>query len=218
MAGEERLGEAWLLVARGDPERARTVLADAAATAAKTGHLSSEALLRTDMARLGAANGVTDRLAELARLCDGPFASARAHLAAALAAGDPAQLLDVTDELEQVGASLLAAEAATAAASALHLTGKPRAAAAAAVRATTLAAQCQGARTPLLATTRTSHPLTDRERQIALLAAAGTPSRDIAAALTLSVRTINNHLHRTYTKLGVTNRAELAKALTEKPA
>ena len=49
--------------------------------------------------------------------------------------------------------------------------------------------------------------LTDRERQIARLAADGVPSRDIADQLYLSTRTVDNHLQRVYTKLGVTGRA-----------
>ena len=56
-------------------------------------------------------------------------------------------------------------------------------------------------------------PLTDREREIAVLAAAGQSSRAIADRLYLSVRTIDNHLGRIYDKLGVSNRAELAAAL-----
>jgi DNA-binding CsgD family transcriptional regulator len=55
-------------------------------------------------------------------------------------------------------------------------------------------------------------PLTDREREIAVLAAAGQSSRAIAETLFLSVRTIDNHLGRIYDKLGVSNRADLASA------
>lgn len=55
--------------------------------------------------------------------------------------------------------------------------------------------------------------LTNREREVSLLAAAGLPSRAIADRLSLSVRTVNNHLVRAYSKLGVSRRDELAKAL-----
>jgi DNA-binding NarL/FixJ family response regulator len=60
-------------------------------------------------------------------------------------------------------------------------------------------------------------PLTEREREIGRLAAAGTSSREIAERLYLSVRTVENHLHSAYTKLGVTNRAELADAFRTGP-
>ncbi|MGW2563690.1 response regulator transcription factor [Streptomyces sp. NPDC001514] len=75
-----------------------------------------------------------------------------------------------------------------------------------------MAGRCEGARTPLLAAAPTA-PLTDREREVALLAATGTRSKDIAGALHLSVRTVDNHLQRVYTKLGVTRRSELAGVL-----
>jgi DNA-binding CsgD family transcriptional regulator len=41
----------------------------------------------------------------------------------------------------------------------------------------------------------------------------GAPSSAIAAALHVSVRTVNNHLHRVYTKLGVSDRRSLAEVL-----
>jgi DNA-binding CsgD family transcriptional regulator len=56
-------------------------------------------------------------------------------------------------------------------------------------------------------------PLTNREREIALLAADGLPSRVIAERLYVSVRTVDNHLARIYTKLGVTGRSELPAVL-----
>jgi len=67
--------------------------------------------------------------------------------------------------------------------------------------------------TPALARGRTVVPLTEREREIAVLAASGQSSRVIADRLYLSVRTIDNHLGRIYEKLGVASRAELAAAL-----
>lgn len=52
--------------------------------------------------------------------------------------------------------------------------------------------------------------LTIRERQIARLAATGLTSRDIAAELSVSPRTVDTHLSRIYRKLGITTRAALA--------
>jgi DNA-binding CsgD family transcriptional regulator len=42
-----------------------------------------------------------------------------------------------------------------------------------------------------------------------MLAAARTSSREIAARLSLSVRTVDNHLSRIYAKLGISSRAQL---------
>jgi DNA-binding CsgD family transcriptional regulator len=56
-------------------------------------------------------------------------------------------------------------------------------------------------------------PLTNREREVAILAASGLTSRAIAERLFLSARTVDNHLARIYAKLGVTSRAELPAAI-----
>ena len=55
--------------------------------------------------------------------------------------------------------------------------------------------------------------LTAREREIAVLAATGITSGEIADALFLSVRTVNSHLGRIYRKLDVPNRASLTRAM-----
>ena len=153
-AGEEHLGEAWLLAARGNLAQARSVLGDAARTARTTGHVTGEALLLTDLARLGGAHDAAPRLAELAQSCDGALAPARARLAMALAADSPDQLLRAADACQAIGADLLAAEAATAAGAAWRRAHQPRRAAVADDRAAAALARCEGARTPLLTTAR----------------------------------------------------------------
>ncbi|MFD7610738.1 AAA family ATPase [Streptomyces sp. NPDC059828] len=210
---EEDLGEAWLHVARGELTRARTVLAEAAQAAFDRGHTASEAILLTDLVRLGGAREAAARLAEIASECTGRFHRARADLAAAWATNDPEGLLSVADALETIGADLLAAEAASTAAALLKEAGQTRRASAAAVRAEALEARCEGARTPALMARQDVVRLTGREHEIALLAARGMFSKDIATELTLSVRTVDNHLQRVYAKLGLTTRRELADRL-----
>jgi len=78
-----------------------------------------------------------------------------------------------------------------------------------------LLGHCSEVRTPALLAGQPN--LTDREHQVAKLAAAGVASRDIAEQLFLSIRTVENHLQRAYGKLGVTGRAELAGALRALP-
>jgi DNA-binding CsgD family transcriptional regulator len=56
--------------------------------------------------------------------------------------------------------------------------------------------------------------LTAQERRIAELAARGLSNRDIGTTLRLSHRTVGYHLHKTYAKLHVTSRVQLAAALT----
>ncbi|MGQ4365809.1 helix-turn-helix domain-containing protein, partial [Streptomyces sp. SAS_272] len=79
--------------------------------------------------------------------------------------------------------------------------------------AETLTARCEGAKTPALLAGGGLVRLTAREHEIALLASRGMLSKNIAAALTISVRTVDNHLQRIYAKLGVTTRRELADRL-----
>ena len=56
-------------------------------------------------------------------------------------------------------------------------------------------------------------PLSTQQRRIAELAAAGQTSKEIAAHLSLSPRTVDSHLYRIFHKLGVTTRAGLGDAL-----
>ncbi|MFD9624137.1 LuxR C-terminal-related transcriptional regulator [Streptomyces virginiae] len=211
--GEGRLGEAWYLAAQGQMREARDVLIGAVKMARETGHVNSEGLLLTELARLGGADLAAARLADLAAVCDGDFTPARAHFAAASANGDGDQLVQASDELEQVGANLVAAEAASLAAQIYSQTGRKRSSTAARLRANRLAAKCPGAVTPGLTAGEAPVVLTRREIEVALLAAAGNSSKEIAAALTLSIRTIDNHLLSIYNKLGVKSRSELSGAL-----
>jgi DNA-binding CsgD family transcriptional regulator len=209
------LARAWLAVAHGDLPTARSILTDGATTARTAGLATIETVLLTDLARLGDPGQAALRLAELAGVCDGAFARARAGLAGALAAGDPDRLTAAAHTLATIGADLLAAEASAAAADADRTAGHARKAAAATQQAQACALRCEGAGTPLLVfATVTTAALTVRERDIALLAAHGTSSKDIADTLHLSVRTVDNHLLHAYTKLGVTSRRELAQTLT----
>lgn len=204
---------ARLAAARGELDRARTILSRGAELAASAGMATSEALLLTEIARFGDAALAAPRLAALAEVCDGRLAPARARFAA----DEPAELLGAAADLESIGADLLAAEAATAAAAAYTRAADARRATAAGHRARALLDRCGPVRTPLLAAGQATATLTARERDIALAAARGASSQEIAEQLSLSVRTVENHLYRAYAKLGVTSRRELAATLTEKP-
>ncbi|MFJ4650063.1 response regulator transcription factor [Nocardia sp. NPDC088792] len=57
-----------------------------------------------------------------------------------------------------------------------------------------------------------SAPLTRREQIIVAFAAQGMLNREIAERLFLSIRTVENHLQRSYTKLGIHSRHELHAA------
>lgn len=57
--------------------------------------------------------------------------------------------------------------------------------------------------------------LTPRELEILRLAAGRLGDKEIAQQLNLSPRTVQNHLHRAYEKLGVSNRAQAARRLSD---
>jgi DNA-binding CsgD family transcriptional regulator len=147
-----------------------------------------------DAVRLGAPERVAGRLT-------GVFA---AH-ADALARADGPALDRVAEELERRGFLLFAAEASAQAVGAHR---DPRAARTARTRAAALARRCQGARTPALSGLVLGE-LTARQRQVVTLAAAGLSNRQIAEQLTLSVRTVGNHLYGAYTRLGAGDRGAL---------
>lgn len=55
--------------------------------------------------------------------------------------------------------------------------------------------------------------LSDREREILLLAAQGLDNSEIAERLTLSVRTVERHFQNVYLKLGLSGRTARAAAV-----
>jgi DNA-binding CsgD family transcriptional regulator len=213
---EQQLADAWTALAARRPAEAAQRFRDAAAQAASTGHRTAEAWLLHDLMRTHGAD-TSARLRELASICDSPLVSARARHAASARARNAPELAAAASDFEVLGAILLAAEATASAAEAFSRAGDQRAAAAALRRSSELAAACEGAATPGLIHTARPVPLSGREREIVMLAATGMASKDIAQRLYLSVRTVNNHLHHAYTKLGVTSRAGLAQALSGSP-
>jgi len=57
--------------------------------------------------------------------------------------------------------------------------------------------------------------LTPREQEILLLAGRRLGDKEIAQQLNLSPRTVQNHLHRAYEKLGVSDRLQAARRLSD---
>lgn len=210
-------GRAWSHLALGDLGAARGWLGQAVDVARSTRQRPLELASLHDVARLGDPASVAERMAELAAEVEGPLAPIRVRHVQAAARGDGPALDAVVDEYVALGIVLLAAEAASEAAAAHTRSGERRRAEAAAVRSKALAAACEGARTPALLLGRAPVPLTARERDVVGLAAQGLSSKVIAERLFLSVRTVDNHLQRAYTKLGVTGRDDLAAALDLQP-
>jgi DNA-binding CsgD family transcriptional regulator len=204
------LARAWTAHARGEFSRARRIAAECARRCASFGQVAFEAFAWHDAARLGEPSSAVAPLVSLASRVDGDLVPAFAANAGALAAEDPAELGRVAATFEELGAVLYAAEALAASARLYRAGGRTGSALTAAVRAERLVEQCEGARTPALTGFDASVPLTRRELEIATLAARGLTNRQIAERLVVSVRTVDNHLHNAFAKLGIAHRDELA--------
>ncbi|MER6036824.1 LuxR C-terminal-related transcriptional regulator [Streptomyces sp. NPDC001835] len=182
--GDGRGTGVWAAAARGDLGSALDRIA------------GDEVLALYDAVRLGAPERVAGRLPG-----DGVFA----RHADALARGDGPALDRAAGALAERGFLLFAAEAH---AQAVPAHRDPRAARLSRTRALALARRCQGARTPALGALVLGD-LTARQRQIVALAASGLSNRQIAERLTLSVRTVGNHLYGAYARLGASDRGAL---------
>jgi len=57
--------------------------------------------------------------------------------------------------------------------------------------------------------------LTPRQREVLALVAQGKPDREIATRLVIALRTVGNHIHAIFGKLGVHNRTEATRLALE---
>jgi DNA-binding CsgD family transcriptional regulator len=204
----------WVAAAGGKHEECVRLGLRAVHRARECSATSLELIALHDLVRFGSAELAADRLAELANWAQGPCPALYAAHAKAAIAADPVALGSVSERFAELGMILHAAEAMAQSAVAFRATGDTRSGQAAAGRAGVLADACQGARTPALAAIETP-TLTARERQIARLAAAGLTNQQIAEQLSVSRRTVENHLYSGYVKLGTRNREELAALLAD---
>jgi DNA-binding NarL/FixJ family response regulator len=205
----ELLAEAWLAAVQMRTTEARGLARRAAEFAHHHDQLAREvwclqtAVQFDDMTAAG-------RLAELATQVDGPRVAVAARYAAALSADDAGELHAVSAEFEAMGDLLTAADAAGQAATAYRRAGLLGSAMTAAAAAQRLATICGGATSPAIVAASHVPPFTHREREIAALVAQGLSNRQIAEAVSLSVRTVESHIYRSSTKAGVAGRSGLA--------
>lgn len=208
---------AWTSAAASDVATARQHLEAAVEVGQETGDRLGTTRALHGLARMGRARQVADQLELLAAHVDGPFTEARLSYTLAAAAKDSSALEDAADAFEDVGAMLYAAEALGEAAVHYRRDGSTRDAAAAQHKAARLLARCEGAVTPFVQAIGARAQLTPAELDTALQAANGSTDKQIAELMHLSVRTVENRLHRAYQKLGLSHRRELADALRDLP-
>ncbi|MGQ0803396.1 MAG: LuxR C-terminal-related transcriptional regulator [Actinomycetota bacterium] len=202
---------AWVDVADDRLQAASQSLEDAAAAARASGQFVLEAGCLHDLARLGDARRALDLLSDNARACDGALVPLRVAHIEAIARADVDAIERAAEGFEHIEAWLLAAEAWAGRAG---MRSQPRETARAARRAHAAAARCERARPPMLRAVPRPE-LTDRVREVAVLAAAGVARVRIAERLYLSARTVDRHIEDVYRRLGVRSRDELPAALAD---
>ena len=204
---------AWVAASRGRTSEALALAREAAEFARARGQHAREVICLQTALQFGDTHGA-DRLGELADIVEGPRAELVARWAAQLGAHDGDALLGISAELEELGDRIAAADAAAQAALAFERDGRRGARLTACGRATRLIDDC-AATTPATQTVATPLPLSSREREIAVLVSEGMSNKQIADALTMSVRTVEGHIYRACNKLGTANRTELGRLVAQ---
>jgi DNA-binding NarL/FixJ family response regulator len=203
------LTEAWVAAGRQRLTEARRLARSAADFAREHGQWAREVWCLQTAVQFDDTDAA-ERLAELATFVEGPRVAVAARYASALSADDADDLDQVSVDFEAMGELLAAADAAGQAAVSHRRAGRVGSAMTAASRVRRLATACGGATSPAITAAALVPPFTRREREIAVLVAQGLSNREIAEALSLSVRTIESHVYNASSKAGVTGRSALA--------
>lgn len=188
-----------------------------AARLAQLGQVTEETEVHLLLLRLGELDGLA-RLRDITSEPAGRENGLLHSFAQALLEKDADRILVLARDATDAGYPLLAAEAAAYGARFLagegqrdgQRNGKRARRREAARLVQQLRLQLTGAATSQLTDSFIIRQLTYRERDVATLVAQGMRSRDIAARLGVSVRTVEGHIYRIYDKLHVRTRGELA--------
>lgn len=211
----ELLTEAWLAAVRSRLTEARRLAREAAQFAREHDQFAREVWCLQTAVQFDDTDAA-ERLAELARIVQGPRAALAARYAAALSADDAGELDWASAEFEIMGDMLAAADAAGQAATAHRRAGRAGSALTAAARAHRLATVCGGATSPAIEAASFAPPFSNRELEIAVLVAQGLSNREIAEAVSLSVRTVESHIYRASSKAGVSGRSALGEVMRQR--
>jgi DNA-binding CsgD family transcriptional regulator len=211
---EKSIARAWVAAEQGAVSEAIALLRSAAEKAGANGRFAVEVMCRQTTTQLG-DRSCEPRLRELEGTVEGPRVGVAARFAAAMHEDNGGELAAVSQAFEEMGDRVAAVDAAGQAAIAYRRQDRRGSALNCAARTEALAAEC-GADTPTLRQAREPLPLTDREREIVLLLGQGLSNKDVAARLTVSVRTVEGHIYKAMAKTGTTSREELAALLTQR--
>jgi DNA-binding CsgD family transcriptional regulator len=204
---ELELARAWERACAGQTSAAQAHAVHAAQIARQSGMYAVEMRALHTAVRLDNRSHA-ERLAELATTLNTALAEAIAQHARGLADRDGDLLDAAAHRFADMGAMAFAADAAAQAAREHARTGQRGKETKSSTRARWLASEHE-IRTPAVHSVAQPLPITDREREIANLAAAGLSNRQIAERLSVSVRTVEGHVYRIFAKLGVERREQL---------
>ncbi|MFC7446635.1 helix-turn-helix transcriptional regulator [Rhodococcus daqingensis] len=199
----------WLAAGSGDLGRAIGLARRAADHASELGLFAVAAEAVHTAVRFG-DRACGARLTALSNMVDGSLIAPMTTQAIAAEAADGYGLLSAAAQFDHLGSRLLAADAFAQSAAAFRRTGNRRAELRASTRAYTLARMCGDACTPAILAAAGPLPLTPREHEVAVLAAARLTNHEIADRLAVSTRTVEGHIYHIYMKLDVPDREGLA--------
>jgi ATP/maltotriose-dependent transcriptional regulator MalT len=213
---ELELARAWERASVGQTTAAQKHVVRAAQIAQQSGMYAVEMSALHTAVRFGDRSH-TSRVEELARTLNTPLAEAVAAHARGLADHDGDLLDAAANRFADLGAVAFAADAAAQGAAAQAArehahTGHRGKEVASSARAHGLASRGE-VRTPAVAAAARPLPISDREREIAMLVAAGWSNHQVADRLVVSVRTVEGHLYRIFAKLGIDDRDQLIHLL-----
>lgn len=215
MIGMEDVALAWLAVAQGHIPVAERMLIEVAERSCASGARTVAVEALHSLARIGKAPLAHAMAERLSHDVQGPLLNAKLEMVLAAALQHAGHLTDVAQAFGSMGAWLFAAEAWAESSRIFTRRGDRRRATRSRLEAQNAMAKCEQARTPLITFTEaTAKVITDREREVAVLAADGLSSKQIAERLFLSRRTVDNYLQQCYRKLGITRREQIRPLLS----
>lgn len=161
--------------------------------------------------RVGDSTAVP-RLSEVAAMVDSGSKEFFLEWSKALGSQNPADLDRASIVAMKYGFDLVAVELATHALNKFHDSGKVHRSRKTASKVVAMREQMPGLVSPVFNAIE-APKMTRREHQIALLVAQGESNNSIATRLHVSLRTIEGHLYRTFIKLDIQSREQLASLM-----
>lgn len=199
------------IIAREDPGAAAELLWEIADSAYRRGAIYAACVAGQRALQLTPDIARGEKVSEWVADTDSVSLSTEQDLIDALASKDATALIDAAEAIVPTGRVTHALHALTIAAQLVdESAGGPESARIAALRAW-LEARFQPGSFDREESTGLFRRLTEREREVSANVAEGLTNQQIAERLHLSVRTVENHIHRSMRKVGATSRQQLAR-------